>query len=117
MPGLYGSGGTVTAQSTQQFVESLANINAAATFTGASHSGVGFSRFRAQAFLDQPGTITVQQSRDGSTWRSTLTQGVPTSSSTIVESIVSMAFIRAQLTNNGGSATTVVDFTSELVAI
>lgn len=124
--GIGGGSSSGSGQLVQQFNETSANINAGATFNGAAHDtgkndtapGAGYSRFRVSAFLDQAGTINVQQSRDGVTWRATLTpQSVPANSDTVVESIVTMRYVRATLTNNGGVATTVVALDSCLLAI
>lgn len=112
-------------QLVQQFFESSANINAGNTFTGITHdtgnnaaaAGSGYSRFRAFAFMDQPGSLITQQSRDGATWRTTLTQAVAASAAQVTESITALRFVRVQLQNTGAVATTVVEFDSELVAI
>lgn len=120
-----GSGSGGGGQLVQQFLESTANINAGITFNGASHdtgnnagaAGAGYSRFRAFAFLDQASTINMQQSRDNATWRTTLSQSAAANSGYVVESIVTLRFVRATLTNTGGGATTVVEFDTELVAI
>jgi hypothetical protein len=78
-----------------------------ATFNGATidvaGSVQGASRLRAFAYSDVAGTLNIQQSRDGSTWRTTISQAVGATSGTVVESIISRRYIRASYTNGAGA--------------
>lgn len=90
--------------------ETSTPLGGAATFNGAmidiASSAQGASRLRAFAYSDVAGTLNIQQSRDGTTWRTTLTQAVGAASGTVVESVVSRRYVRAQYVNGAGAQAT-----------
>lgn len=89
------------AQGLSRFAEDSSLLLAAAVRDGTSHSTFGSARFRAFASSDQAGTLAIQQSRDGVSWYTTVSQPVaagPTAG-TVLESIVALAFARAVYTN------------------
>lgn len=81
-----------------------------ATFNGGTvdiaSSAQGASRLRAFAYSDVAGTLNIQQSRDGTTWRTTLSQAVGAAAGTVVESIISRRYIRVSYTNGAGAQAT-----------
>lgn len=93
------------------------------TFTGATHDlgdlsagGQGYARWRVFVYTDQPGTVNMQQSKDGATWRTTQSQPVTALSALIVESMVTRRYLRAQFAN-GVNANTVFELEVMLVSI
>ncbi|HID56453.1 TPA: hypothetical protein EYP37_07975 [Candidatus Poribacteria bacterium] len=53
------------------FTDSTTSLAAGASFTGSTRDAQYYTQFRAKAYADQAGTLYIQQSRDGSTWRTT----------------------------------------------
>ena len=113
-------------QLTQGFNESGATeiVTAGSTFNGASHdtgvnriSGSAMSKFRGEVFADQAGTLTIQHSRDGTTWRSTLSQTCTASTGTVIESMIVRRYVRATFHNTAGSDTTVFELDTLFVGI
>jgi hypothetical protein len=111
-----------TAQTVTTFAENSAVLAAGGTRNGAAHdtNGLGVARFRAVAASDVAGNLQVQQSDDGVTWFITqpnvgiladFTQG------TVLESIITMRYVRAVVTNGGGAPQTSFKFSTALVAI
>ena len=107
-------------------VENTSLLTNNATFNGATTDaggdigvpGVGFSKFRACVFSDQAGNVSIQQSRDGSTWRTTVgPTAVAANTGTIIESLVTRQFVRVSFQNTGGSTQTVFEADTALVAI
>lgn len=109
---------------TEQFADSTTVLAAGATFNGtardsgnnAGAAGAGWSRFRVFAFSDQVGTINVQQARISGTWFTTLSQAVGASAATIIESIVTLRFLRVQYVN-GATLQTQFELDSAFVSV
>jgi hypothetical protein len=85
-------------------IESTTPLGAAGTATGGVYASDGYRRLRASAASDQNGTLYVDQSPDNTNWYNTLSQAVTGDSSTppkatVLESMVSMAFIRVRYVN------------------
>lgn len=57
------------------------------------------SLHRAVVFADQAGTLYLEQSRDGSTWRTTTTQAITASTATIVEEKIVCQYVRVRYVN------------------
>lgn len=115
---------TGTLNTVQQFADSSANLANNATFTGTGRdtgnnttAGNGYSRFRVFANADQAGTMLIDQSPDNITWYNTISQVITASSPTIIESVVTLRYIRTRFTNTGGSTQTTFLLASALVAI
>lgn len=103
--------------------ENPAPLSASATFDGTAHDmgdlssgGQGYARWRVYVYADQPGTVNMQQSKDGSTWRTTQSQPVAALSPLIVESMVARRYLRAEFVN-GTNASTVFELEIMLVSI
>lgn len=100
--------------------ETSAPLAGSATFNGGTvdvaGSAQGGSRFRAFAYADVAGTLNIQQSRDGSTWRTTISQPVGAAAGTVVESIIARRYVRAQYVN-GGSAQATFELDTCLVSV
>ncbi len=100
-----------------------AQVASSATFHGGQHRSVSisdgyvFSRARAFVFADQPGTLTIEQSKDGATWRQTTSVDVLASAGTILESLIGREYVRASFTNTGGSTTTVFELETLLLEV
>lgn len=61
------------------YTDSVANLAAAAVFTGTSRDGgtaPAYNMFVASVIADQAGTLKIQKSTDGTTWRDALIQAV-----------------------------------------
>lgn len=76
----------------------------------AASYGSNFDFFRVLVASDQAGTLNIQQSPDGTTWVTTLSQSIPANAAegTVVESIPSALFIRAQVVNGATAQTTFI---------
>ena len=102
---------------TLNFIHSTTALGISATFTGVSMN-LGQSHsiltHRAIVFADQAGTLYLEQSRDGSTWRTTKTQAVTASTPFIVEDLVAMQYLRVRYVN-GGVAQTAFELLSSLI--
>ncbi len=96
-----GGGGGGAGQTTTMAAEDSSLLLASATRNGATYATGDYARFRAFASSDQAGTLNIQQSRTGSTWYTTVTTAVAAGSTTgtVLESIITMPFIRAQYVN------------------
>ncbi|MGI0060505.1 MAG: hypothetical protein ACREBJ_12140, partial [Nitrosotalea sp.] len=86
--------------------QTTANLAAGATFTGLADSTLGANAIRVNIKADQPLTVLVQQSADGTNWdvsdRYTLMAGV--GDGRVVQSVAS--FVRVLVTNTGVSTAT-----------
>jgi hypothetical protein len=93
-------------------------LAASAVRVGAAWPTYGFAKFRAFASSDVAGTLSVLQSDDGTTWFTTVAQAVAAdaTAATIVESIVTKAFVRARYLNGAG-AQGQFNFSSALVGV
>lgn len=112
-----GGGGGASTNTTTFFTEDDTPLGANATRNGATRAANGYSRFRAFATADVAGTLSVQQSADGVVWHTTVAPvAVPANTPTVLESIVSLPYVRAVYVN-GATIQTSFDFASALVAI
>lgn len=109
----------------QQTLETSTPLLANVTFNGATQDngsngsapGSGYSKFRAMAYADQAGTIAIQQSRDGITWRTTVgPTAVVAGAGTVIESLITRRYTRVQYVN-GGTNQGVFELDTEQVAI
>lgn len=99
------------------FVHNTAALAASTTMTGFTLDlGVNHSvnRHRAQVYADQAGTLQLQQSRDGSTWRVTSSQAVSASTAVVLDDLVVSRYVRVVYIN-GATANTICDVQSALV--
>lgn len=84
------------------FTHSTTALAGAATFTGstldlgANHS---FNRHRATVFADQAGTLYLEESRDGSVWRTISTQPVTASTFLSAEALITQRYVRVRYLN------------------
>ena len=122
---------------TGETVEAGAEANAAAVSAGATVFGAaidleagvparliapggefsGWSKVRASVYADQAGTLAIQYSRDGSTWRTSTSQASTASTLITIESLASRRYARLAWTNTAGSPTTVCELDHYLVAV
>lgn len=104
--------GTVTTFAT----EATALLAAAAAFVGTSRDASGFSRFRVRAFSAQAGTLEVEQSSNGTTWRREAghTVAVAAGETRALDVPVLAQFVRARYVN-GATAQTAFELNTALV--
>lgn len=84
------------------FIDSTTNLTGGSTFTGASLDLGGtplYEVHRAHVYADQAGTLYMEQSRDGTTWRIIQTQAVALGEIKRVEVPILMEFVRVRYTN------------------
>lgn len=110
-----------TAQGVTPFPENSTLLGAGAGVNGAAHDtqGLGVARFRAVAAADVAGNLQIQQSRNGVTWFITQPNvGIMAdfTQATVLESIITMRFVRAVVTN-GAAPQGSFEFDTALVAI
>lgn len=88
----------------------------AATRNGSTRTTRGARLFRAFASSDVAGTLSVQQSEDGSTWHTTVSQPVAAGATagTVLESLITLPNVRASYLNGAGAQASFV-FWSALV--
>lgn len=99
------------------YTDSTSPLGANGTFSGTSRNllNPGMSgSFRACATADQPGTLNIQQSRDGSTWRTIATTAVTAGVTATLEAKVFMQQLRVQYVN-GATAQGSFELTSCIV--
>lgn len=96
---------------------STANINAGASFTGTAESTLGYGAIKVNTFVNQPITVNVQQSMDGTNWDigHTYTLLASTGDGRVVECTAS--YYRIVVTNTGLAATTVVRIQTRLAPV
>lgn len=103
---------------------SNATVGASGTFNSTpaidlgdlSAAGASFSKWRVLVSTDEPGTISLQQSPDTTTWYTTFPSSVIANTPLIIESLITLRYLRVQYVN-GPSANTVFVLRSLLVAI
>ena len=84
------------------FLETTTALGASATYTGNTlnlGSNPYYSKVRFLVFADQAGTLYLDQSRDGSTWRTTNAQAVSANTSYTLEYNISAQYIRVRYVN------------------
>lgn len=113
---------------TRQYADSTSLLTANATFSGtgrdtgntSSAPGAGYSRFRAFAHASlatASGTLNIQQSRDDSTWFVTFSQPVVGGTAAVIESLVTLRYVRVQYINGTTAQTGSFELDSALVSI
>jgi len=99
------------------FIETTTALGASASFTGQSIN-LGTNRdvyeVRYYVFADQSGTLYVDASRDGSTWRTINTTSITANNGTIVTISVATQYIRCRYTN-GATAQGVFELVTTIV--
>lgn len=112
-------------QQTKQQVEPTTLLASGATYNGHSddtenenlgYDAFGYSKFRALVYSDQGGTLNIQQSRDGATWRTTKTVAYLAAAATTLEDIVIRQHVRVQVVN-GGTDQTEFELDTALIAV
>ncbi len=99
-------------------------VGASGTFNSApaidlgdlSSGGASYSRFRVLIDVDQPGTLNLQQSPDTTTWFTTFPSAVIATTPQILETLITLRYLRAQFVN-GPSANSTFALRGLLVAI
>lgn len=84
------------------YTDSTTPLSAGATFNGTARNLLNPGQsgtFRACATADQAGTLNIQQSRDGSTWRTIATTAVAANTTATLEAPVFMQQLRVQYVN------------------
>lgn len=102
---------------TLSFLESTTALGISATYTGNIYNLGGnfsFNRVRCMVVADQTGTLYIDQSRDGATWRTVVTQAVAINTPLVVESLIAAQYVRARYVN-GGVAQTVFELETALI--
>lgn len=101
------------------FIDSTTPLGASGTFNGvALNLGTNhyYIRHRVGLFADQPCTLQLQQSRDGSTWR-TVAQTTSTANQFVsLEAPIQFQYVRVVATNTTSTACTVTEITSTLLS-
>jgi hypothetical protein len=96
---------------------SSANINAGATFTGTGESSLGVAGIQVNTYLNQPHTVFVDQSADGSNWYITDSWLVPSSFGDSRTIQATDSFYRVRVTNTGAGTATVVSVATALCPV
>ena len=96
---------------------STANLAAGAVFTGAGSAVAGFSALAVNLRADQPCTVSVQQSPDGTNWDQNTTYTVNANAGDGRYIRITSSYYRVIVTNIGGSTTTFLRLQSVLVPI
>ena len=104
--------GTVTAtigtSGATAYTDSVANLGAAAIFTGVSRdaaAAVGYNKFVANVFADQNGTLYIQKSTDNTTWRHAGMVAVTANEPKELEVKVTTRYARVYYVNGAGVQT------------
>lgn len=108
--------GTVSLANTFN-TDSTTNLAAAATVTGASRDTNGRQGFASAIFADQPGTLFIDVSRDGTTWRTF--DSATSVASTVLErkyTVGAYRYWRARWTNTGAATTTVLELLTAMIS-
>lgn len=111
-----GGSGSAAPNTTVFFAETSTVLAPATTINGATHAANGYSRFRASAASDQAGTLSVQQSTNGTTWYTIDSVAVAANVPAVLEAMVAMPYVRASYLN-GATLQTSFSFSSALVAV
>ncbi|WP_035445676.1 hypothetical protein, partial [Bacillus sp. UNC41MFS5] len=93
------------------FTDSTTAQGISATFTGVTLDFGGnheYNTHKATVFADQAGTLSLEQSRDGSTWRTMASVAVVANTQAILSSDVHFRYARVKFVN-GATANTVFD--------
>lgn len=102
------------------FLHSTTNLGSAATFTGTALDLGAANRMyfihRSGVFADQTGTLYLEQSKDGATWRTTQTQAVTVNTQAYIEDKIYMRYVRVRYVN-GASAQGTFELQSSLIPV
>jgi hypothetical protein len=96
------------------FTESTTPLLAGASFTGATRDAQYYTQFRAKAYADQDGTLYIQQSRDGTTWRTTHSQALAAGETQQIVAELVDRYCRVYFENPGLNDQTAFELTSSL---
>lgn len=96
---------------------STANIAAGATWSGVSASTLGVAGIQVNTFVDQPHTVYVDQSPDGTHWDITDSYNVPASFGMSHPFQATASYVRVRVKNLGGSDSTVTRIQTALCPI
>lgn len=97
------------------FVDTTTPLGISAVFTGTTRRvDPRTNRFIANAFADQAGTLVVQTSVDGTTWRQRASVAVSANAMSTVDIPITTPYARVAYTN-GATAQTVFELTSALL--
>lgn len=101
---------TSTIQYVYQFAgnTSVANIGPGASFTGTAESNMGVGSIQVGTFINQPCTVELQQSINGSDWDFVSRYYTVASVADNRTFVAKGSFIRVVVTNTGGGAATIV---------
>jgi hypothetical protein len=95
-------------------------LGSAASFTSPAiviGSPAGYGRWRVFAYSDQAGTLSLQQSADGTAFYPTLTQAYAAGGqAVIVESLITLPYLQVNYVN-GAAAQTVFRLLASLLAV
>jgi hypothetical protein len=103
-------------QQTPSFTHSTTALGISGVFTGVTlntGSQNSYLMHKALVYTDQAGTLQMQQSRDGVTWRTTQTVAVPAATATVIADPLICQYCRVLYTN-GATAQTVMELDSTL---
>lgn len=98
------------------FTHSTTALASSATFTGVTldlGSNHSYNSHKAMVYTDQAGTLYLEQSRDGSTWRITTTQSVTAGTTAIATDGIINQYVRVRYVN-GATLQTTFELTSIL---
>lgn len=95
---------------------STANLASSAVFTGTSDSTTGFGTIQVAFFADQPVTIQVQQSEDGTNWDITDSYTLNASTGDGRSFQTTASFTRVKVQNTGAGSTTVLRLQTTLIS-
>lgn len=119
---VYSTGGSTTANTYDRLVwytDSTTPLAASASYTGTARDGSStgsYNKFRARSFADQDGTLYIDQSRDGTTWRTTDSVLVGAGETKFLEAKVVARYVRVRYVN-GATAQTNFELISAFVGL
>ena len=102
------SDGVTDTNKTLNFLESTTALTASATFNGTAlnlGNNHSFISHKASVYANQPGTLYMQQSRDGSIWRNVATYSVTASALLYAEVPILYQYARVSFVNNATANT------------
>lgn len=84
-------------------VETTTNLGASATYNSAAIDGANARRIQGFAYADQAGTLNLQDSRDGVTWRTTATHSVAAGTVVSFDEPIYAQYKRVQYVNGAAA--------------
>ena len=91
------------------YTDSSTNLGVSATFTGTYRDGgssPGYNKFIAHVFADQAGTLRIEKSTDGTTWRLAASVAVGVGETKELEVKTTTRYYRVVYVNGGVAQTT-----------